>query len=837
MADQGKSSGFGDSLSRFGRRLDTEIHFLLTRRPVSIWLKILGALLALIGLPLFIGGIYLISLGGSWYYLFAGLGLVLAGFYLFRGLMTGVWIYLVVLGLTLIWSLLEVGLQFWPLVPRLVAPIFLGGLALVSVPLIQPEARRPAKTRPFTWGGIALLAGFVAYFASMFMPHGAISNPVQFTRGQTSAATAAAGDDWFSYGRTGEGTRYAPFDQINRGNVGELEVAWTARTGFVADQSQHLQDQNTPLYVDGTLYQCASGSQVTALDGVTGQIRWQFDPDAAKNSPFWKRCRTLGYFDPGPDDPCGARILLATVDRRLIALRASDGRICETFGTNGTVDLGIGMGQWTPGDPLNRDQTIPALPGFLVQTTGPFVAGDKIVLGAWVADNVSQGEPSGAVRAFDARTGRQVWAWDLGNPETTNLPPEGESYTKGTPNVWSAMAFDLDLNMIYLPLGNATPDYYGGARRDFDDDYNASVVALNLDTGREVWHFNTVNHDIWDYDVPAQPSLADIPDGQGGTVPVVIQATKRGQIFVLDRRTGAPVKRVEDRPVPGGDGTVEGEYYAPTQPYSPAMAAVDAEPLTEAQMWGATPLDQMMCRIMFRKYRYEGDFTTQSVRSSIIYPGNNGGPNWGSVSVDQGRNIVVTADMRMPVISRLIPRAEFERDHPNYQGDPHGELSPQFGLPFANFVTNFMSPLGIPCLEPPWGNVTAVDLNSGQMVWQQPAGTAQDLTYPGLGIQPGIGFYVGMPALGGPITTGGGLTFHGGTQDYYLRAYDTETGRLLWKGRLPTGAQSTPMTYVGKDGRQYVVVTAGGARYNPNDWGDYIVAYALPRQQQAPAPG
>ncbi len=820
-------------VSRTKDRTVAETRFLFEKRDVHIALKIFGGLLIIIGLPLAIGGAYLLTLGGSWYYLVAGLGLAVSGLYVFRGLMTGVWIYLAVLLLTLLWAVVEVGLAFWPLVPRLVAPLFLGGVALLLTPLFAPSARRPARTRAFTVAGAALMIGFVGYLALMMQPHGVISNVIPFVPGQVTATTTAAGNNWYSYGRTGEGTRYAPFNQINLENVSELEVAWTARTRFIADQSRHLQDQNTPLYVDGTLYQCASGSQVTALDGVTGTIRWQFDPEAAANSPFWKRCRTLGYFDPGPQDSCGPRIVLTTVDGRMIALRASNGQMCETFGEAGTVDLSVGMGQMVPADPPNAGNIVAPMPGFLVQTTGPFVAGDRIVLGAWVADNVSVGEPSGAVRAFDALTGRQVWAWDLGNPAITNLPPEGETYTLGTPNVWSAMAFDLDLNMIYLPLGNATPDYYGGQRREFDDAYNSSVVALNLDTGREVWHFNTVHHDIWDYDIPSQPNLAEIPDGAGGTIPVVIQTTKRGQVFVLDRRTGVPVRTVEERAVPRGDGTVQGEYYSATQPYSTGMASISADPLSEQQMWGATPLDQMMCRILFRQYRYEGDFTAQSVHTSIVYPGNNGGINWGSASVDQQRNIMVTADMRMPVISRLIPRDEFRRDNPNYQGDPHGEVSPQFGLPYANDVRNFMSPIGIPCLEPPWGSVTAVDLNSGQMVWQHPAGTSQDVTLPALGLQTGIPFYVGMPALGGPITTGGGITFHAGTQDYYLRAYDTETGRQLWRGRLPTGAQSTPMTYVGADGRQYIVVSAGGARYNPNDWGDYIVAFALPREAGA----
>lgn len=795
---------------------------------VNIIVRLVGIVLLLAGLILFGGGVYLAILGGSWYYLLAGLGIAAAGYSLLRGRFQGVLVYLGVFVLTCLWAFWEAGFNFWPLVPRLVAPIFIAAAVLLIVPLIRPSHGRPFDTRPFVIGGLAMALVFVGYFAMMFRPHDIVQNAFTAVPGAVSATTAASGDNWYSYGKTGEGARYAPFDQINTDNVKDLEVAWTARTGFIADQSKEYQDQNTPLYVDGTLYQCAANSAVTALDGVTGEIKWQFDPKA--DSPFWKRCRTLGYFDPGPGDQCGPRIVMTTVDTRLFALKASDGQPCESFGTKGAVDLTIGMTQAPPGENVDPTQGGPVLPGFLVQTTGPFVANDKIVLGAWVADNYSMGEPSGAVRAYDARTGQQVWAWDLGNPSITNVPPPGEAYTEGTPNVWSAMAFDTDLKMIYLPLGNATPDYYGGDRRPFDDEYNSSVVALDFNTGKEVWHFRTMNHDIWDYDVPAQPNLADIPDGKGGTVPVVIQTTKRGQIFVLDRRTGVPVKTVEEKPAPKGDGTAEGEYYAETQPYSTGMHAVDAEPLTEATMWGATPIDQMLCRIMFRSYRYEGDFTAHSTKPSIIYPGNNGGINWGSATVDQERNILITADMRMPIVTYLIPREEFAKEYPDFKGDPHGAVSPQFGLPFAHHVDNFMSALGIPCQEPPWGNVTAVDLATGKLVWQHPAGTAKDVTLMGINLQPGLGFYVGMPALGGPISTKGGLTFHGGTQDYYLRAYGTETGEVLWEGRLPSGAQSTPMTYVGKDGRQYVVTTAGGARYNPNDWGDYIVAFALPKK-------
>ncbi|MCA0943338.1 PQQ-binding-like beta-propeller repeat protein [Salipiger pacificus] len=420
-----------------------------------------------------------------------------------------------------------------------------------------------------------MLAVFAAFFALMFVPHDVIRNKVTLKPGEISATTEASGQNWSAWGKTGEGLRYSTAEQNTPENVGELEIAWTARTGFIADQSESKQDQNTPLYVDGTLFQCAAGSQVTALDGTTGEIKWQFDPKG--QSPFWKRCRTVAYHASTPGDACGPRIVMSTTDMRLISLKASDGSLCETFGDGGTVDLAEGIGQSIPGDPVDHSQTIPPLPGFLAQTTGPFIGGDKIILGGWVADNVSTGEPSGVVRAFDAQTGELAWAWDLGNPEITKLPPEGESYTKGTPNVWSGIAIDEELGMVYLPLGNATPDYYGGMRREFDDAYNASLVALDLETGREAWHFRTVNHDLWDYDLPSQPALANVPDGKGGSVPAVIQTTKRGQIFVLDRRDGTPIKPVEERPVPQAATEVTGEYYAKTQHYSPQMAAIGGE--------------------------------------------------------------------------------------------------------------------------------------------------------------------------------------------------------------------------------------------------------------------
>lgn len=771
-------------------------------------IRIVASLLFVVGIPLLFGGLWLISLGDTWYYVLAGAGLFYAGVRLWQGRRQGVHVFLVVFVLTLAWSIYEVGFVFWPSVPRLMAMILLGALVLLTVPLLRGD-ERPTKTAPWLIGGVIFAAGFALFLAEMFEPHDIISNRMAFTKGQASKTTVAAGNDWYAYGRTGTGTRYAPFDQITKDNIGKLEVAWTAHTGFIADQLKNEQDQTVPLYVDGTLYHCGPVGQLTALDGVTGEIKWQFDPKA--KSTDWKRCRSVAYYDPGPGDTCGPRIVETTVDARLISVRASDGKPCESFGNKGTVDVWAGMGNTNP--------------EYLTASSGPVVVRDKIIFGGRVTDNVLIGEPSGVIRAYDAKTGALVWVWDLGNPELRGLPPEGQSYTPGTPNAWPPLAFDAELGMVYLPLGNATPDIWGGKRRDFDEKYSSSVVALDVDTGKEVWHFQTVHHDLWDYDVPAQPVLADIPDGKGGVIPGLIQVTKRAQTFVLDRRTGKPIKAVEEKPAPRPDGTIIGERHAPTQPYSTQMAAVGAQPLTGAMMWGGTPIDQMMCRILLKRYRYDGEFTTPSTQWSVVFPGPLGGMNFGSTAIDEERNIMVAAEMRFPVIQRLIPRAKVTPDM-KYTGES-GSYAPMDGTPYGMERGNLMSSLGIPCMQPPWGTITAIDLASGKQIWQYPAGTAKDFAFGKF--QPGLGFYVGIPPLGGAMVTKG-IAWFAGTQDYYLRAFDVESGTLLWEGRLPSGSQGTPMSYIGKDGRQYVVISASGARYNMSKFNDAIVAFALPQK-------
>jgi quinate dehydrogenase (quinone) len=813
-----------------------------SRAPLGIggWLLVLfGIVVTLVGALLAGLGVQLILLGGSWYYALAGAGLLIVGILHILRRPVATWLYIVILLATIAWAIWEVGLDFWPLVPRLIAPAVLAVIALILVPAFPARNGVRRSSGPAILLALVLFVALGAAVVYAFKPHGVIRNEIAASAPSAVPPAAVSATEWRHYGRTPNGTRYAPIDQINRDNVKDLKVAWTFQTGDPAVKG--AEDQNTPLQVGDTVYTCSPHNIVHALNAETGAVRWKFDPQA--KSPLWQRCRGVSYYEPvlqplveAPATPpaaaidtttapatetpaapapapvadnCGGRIVLTTIDARLIQVDAKTGELCAGFGNNGTVDLKNGMGE--------------VKAGFYFQTSAPTVMRDLILVGGWVWDNVETGEPSGAVRAFNARTGELAWAWDLGNPNITKLPPEGESYTRGTPNVWSTPSYDEALGLVYLPTGNATPDFFGAHRSKAAEEYTAAVVALDIATGRERWKFQTVHHDLWDYDVPSQPALYDVPDGKGGTTPALIQVTKRGQIFMLDRRDGKPIAEVQEKPVPQAGGVKE-DFLSPTQPYSVGMPSIGTEPFTEARMWGATPIDQLLCRIAFKKMRYEGEFTPPGTTRSLIFPGYYGGMNWGSASIDEANGLLVVNDIRMPQFVELLPREVADNYGPSAA---HDGLGTQVGTPYGALKNGFMSILGVPCHQPPYGTITGIDLKSRQIAWQVPAGTLED-TGP-LGLKTRLPIPVGMPSLGGPTTTAGGLVFYAGTQDYYLRALDSKTGEELWKGRLPVGAQATPMTYVSPEsGRQFVVISAGGARQSP-DRGDYIVAYALPK--------
>lgn len=789
-----------------------------TFKKISEWaLVALGVAIAVSGLFLVAGGIYLGTLGGSWFFAPAGLGLIVAGVLIARRRLAGAALYLTVCVAAVAWSLFDAGMAFWPLFSRLLFLAVIGWLLLLLLPAFRD---RHGPHWPGYSAAALVTVGLLATLYAGLQPRAIIAadgKPAPVAGRAVGSAPAMA---WPHFGRTPSGTRHAPLEQITPANVDKLQVAWTYRTGEIPTGTQgHVV---TPLHIDGMLYGCTQSSRLFALNADTGLAAWTFDPKSKENK-VRPRCRGVGYHNGGGTaaplastassaptalQACTRRIIASTVDARLVAVDAATGKPCEDFGNHGIVDLQAGI------DNPNPEYYFP--------TAAPTIVRDLVIVGGLVWDNAKVGEPSGVVRAFDVRTGALAWAWDLGNPNITKLPPAGETYTPGTPNVWSIPSFDEKLGLVYLPTGNATPDMYGPGRSAADDRYSSSIVALDVTTGRERWHFQTVHHDLWDYDVPSQPALYDVPDGHGGFLPALIQTTKRGEIFMLDRRNGRPIAQVEERAVP--QGGAPGERLSPTQPYSVGMPSIGAEPLSEQRMWGLSLLDQMVCRIEFRKARYEGQFTPPSERKTIEYPSWLGGMNWGSVAIAENLGYLIVNDTRVPGISQMIPRAKYDMRVKPKKGDGGAAMA---GTPWGVELTQFLSPLGVPCQAPPYGTISAIDLSTRKVVWQVPLGTTRD-SGP-LNIPTHLPVPIGMPTRGGPLTTASGLIFIGASQDLNMRAFDVHTGQQRWTARLPVGAEATPMTYMSpRSGRQYVVISAGGNSATEQK-GDYVIAYALPR--------
>jgi len=524
-----------------------------------------------------------------------------------------------------------------------------------------------------------------------------------------------------------------------------------------------------------------------SLDAEDGSLRWRHDPKSDLEGVKAAACRGLAYYEAPAASTCKNRILSGTLDARLIALDARTGEPCADFGKNGVISLKEGMGRIDP--------------GMYYVTSPPVVTHGLAIVGGLVADNVSVNEPSGVIRAFDARTGTLVWAWDMGRPATdTGLPKPGAIFTPGTPNAWSLFSADDALGLVYAPTGNATPDFVGAHRHPDWEKYSSSVVALDVKTGKVRWSFQTIHHDLWDYDASSQPVLFDMPTDQG-PVPALLQASKQGELFVLDRRTGAPVSPVVEKPVPQTD--VPGEWTSKTQPFSTEMPSFSGPPLREKDMWGVTPFDQLACRLKFRRLRYEGPFTPPSLRGSIQYPGQAGGLDWGSAAVDPARQLLFLPSFRMASLVQLVA----QRDAQN--GARYSD--PQTGAAYAVNLSLFMTQLGVPCQQPPYGLLNAIDLRTKSLVWSQPIGTAEELGPRGIASH--LPFTIGAaPMVGGAIATAGDLVFVGAAGDRRLRAVSSLTGRELWSDKLPQGNQATPITYrAPRSGRQTLVFMSGNS--------------------------
>jgi quinoprotein glucose dehydrogenase len=621
---------------------------------------------------------------------------------------------------------------------------------------------------------------------------------------EAPSADVAAAVEWPSYGNDPGGMRYSPLADVNRANVTRLRVAWTFHTGDMSDGQDGRPRsgfQTTPIFVDGALYLTTSTNQVIALDPERGTERWRYDPEIDPTLNYGDGLINRGvatWLDPRSTlgQSCRRRIYEATLDARLLALDAATGAPCRDFGTGGQVSL-VDVTAYRP--------------GVYHMTSPPAVVDDLVVVGSSINDNDRVDMPGGVVRAFDARSGTLRWQWDP-IPQTNAASGVWRS---GAANAWSIMTVDPERHLVFVPTGSASPDYFGGLRPG-DNRWANSVVALRADTGEMAWGFQLVHHDLWDYDTAPPPLLATLRRGVEQR-PVVIQGNKTGFIYILHRETGEPASPIEERSVPRSD--VAGEPTSPTQPFPLTLPAVTPQRLSADQAWGPTPADRDACRMAISQLRYDGPFTPPSVRGSLLYPGNTGGLTWSGYAFDPQRSLLLVNTNNLPTRARLLPREEF--DDPQRRRED-GEYGRQAGAPYGMFRQFLVSPSGFPCSPPPWGQLVALDLATESIRWQVPLGSMQ-----GFG-----GASATVPAgsvnLGGPIVTAGGLIFVAGTVDPYLRAFDIENGHELWKGVLPASGHATPMTYRASNGRQYVVIAAGGhPKIGEEPLGDALTAFAL----------
>ena len=636
-------------------------------------------------------------------------------------------------------------------------------------------------------------------------------------------------EEWPTYGNDPGSSRFSPLTEITKENVRYLKVAWTYHTGDISDATSTWNGHKvwakstfeaTPLMTDDTLYIATAFNRIIALDPETGKEKWAFDPKLDRVGYYGDgfTCRGLASrIDPklAPGQPCRKTVYEATLDGRLIAVDGETGKACAGFGTSGQVSLKAGINLNSGIDHI--------IPGEYHFTSAPPVVGDVVIVGSAINDNDRIEMPSGVVRGYNAQTGALLWEWDP-VPRDPADPARatwlnGADRT-GAANVWGPISADPAHDLVFLPTTSPSPDFYGGERKG-DNRYADSVVALRASTGKVVWSFQAVHHNLWDYDLPSGPSLIEV-ERRGQLIPALAQPSKMGYLFILDRDTGQPVLPVEERPMP--QGGVPGEWHSPTQPVPVATPQLVPNRLEPQDAWGLTPWDRGKCRDTIAGLRRDGMFTPPSLQGTLQYPGNAGGTNWGGVSFDRSRGLIVLNQTNLPFIVQLIPRAQVMGPR-NRSGGLEGvwEYAPMKDTPYVMRRRALLSPWGLPCNPPPWGTLAAVEAGTGRIRWQVPLGTVRELAPIPLPIT------WGTPTLGGPLTTASGLIFIGATLDSTFRAFDTESGREIWHARVPASAMATPITYRARPGgRQFVVVAAGGhGKVNGIKLGDAVVAYAL----------
>jgi quinoprotein glucose dehydrogenase len=621
-----------------------------------------------------------------------------------------------------------------------------------------------------------------------------------------------ASGDWPHYGGDAGGSRWSPLDQIDRSNVRQLAITWQFRTGELgqdARQGDNLTFEATPVLWRGTLYISTGFGAAFAVDAVTGREVWRFDSKVPRDMGFAEiTSRGVSVWEDSAradDAECEARVYLGNIVGKLYALDAVTGKPCSDFGEKGVVDL--------------HREARPREVGQYAITSPPALAGDRVIVGSAIGDNSAVGLERGIVRALDARSGETLWAWD---PIPTDPgDPAWDTWISGVEetggaNAWPPLSVDVANGLVFVPTGAPSPDFFGGLREG-DGAYANSLVALSIETGKVAWHRQLVHHDVWDYDLPAQPLLVELTkDGQVRSV--VVQTTKMGMVFVFDRLTGEPIYPIEERPVP--QGGIAGEKLSPTQPFSTLPPLVSHRAITEDDAYGFFYFDKRGCRKKIAALRSEGIYTPPTIGGTLMNPGYAGGSNWGGLAWDAASQTVIATVMELPMWVRLTPREEAQKQMDEGVYDWQGYTAME-GTPYVLNRGTLLSAIDVPCTRPPWGKLVALDLADGEIAWERPIGTIEDIA-PALA--PNL--EVGVPLIGGAIVTGSGLIFVAATFDDYLRAFDAASGEELWKGRLPAGGQATPMTYA-IDGRQYVVIAAGGHGGAGTTRGDYVVAFAL----------
>lgn len=637
-------------------------------------------------------------------------------------------------------------------------------------------------------------------------------------RGTGVAGAPGSAGDWAHYGGAPGGGQYSALAQITPANVDRLRIAWSFRTGELGaglPDPERRRFEANPLVIGGRMYLNTGTGIAFALDAASGRELWSHDAKVARDHQYSDPASRGVSFWRDPQAAAGAacreRIVYGTLDARVIALDAADGKPCAGFGEAGQIDLRTGIDIHSA--PQERWQNYAV-------TSPPVIADGVMVVGSSIGDNRASALEQGVVRGYDVRSGRELWRWDPVPRDPAQATAQGwepaQAATVGAANAWAPLSVDAALGRVYVPTGSASPDYFGGERRGDNRDAN-SLVALDLHTGRRVWAQQLVHHDLWDYDLASQPVLATVQTAQGPRE-AVLQATKTGFLFAFDRRDGAPVFPISEVPVPASD--VPGEHASPTQPMpEPSLRLARMQAVTTADAWGSLPGERRDCEQQIAGMRSEGLFTPPSVRGTIALPGWAGGVNWGGIAVDPQRQLAILPVTDLPMQVALIPRERFDwDDRAKYPGQ---EFNTMTGTAYGMRRGVLKSSRGTPCVAPPWGRMVAVDLRTRRVAWERPLGTLEETLL-------GLPLEAGLPILGGATATAGGVTFIGGSGDARMRALDTATGKTLWDAKLPAGGQATPSVYA-VDGRQYVVIAAGG-REGLGPMGDYVIAYTLDGQ-------